>query len=304
MTEPFHVGEIAIQERTGERAIAILNGRLIGDRIPERAADFVDQQHYCVLSWEAAGSDLWAMLLTGTPGFASVLEAGTMLQLRLGSPTHPNAASDQLATLSEGDPLGTLFIDLSSRRRLRVNGRVSSLSNEHLHLMVEEAFPNCPKYIQRRHASQASVHQALAISERGDALSEPLVRWIVEADTFFVASGLSRGAIDASHRGGRAGFVKVRGGVLHIPDYQGNSMFGTLGNFAVNPRAGLAFIDFARGRQLQLTGDVRLEFDTASDFDATGGTGRWWTFTPRSWIVSPLRAGLEWTSPENSRFNP
>jgi len=299
MTEPFHVGEIAIQERTGERAIAILNGRLIGDRIPERAATFVNQQQYCVLSWEAADSDLWAILLTGTPGFASVSESGTMLRLLLG-----NATSDQLATLSEGDPLGALFIELSSRRRLRVNGRVSGLSHEHLHLMVEEAFPNCPKYIQRRHASQVSVHQASATSERGDTLTEPLVRWIAEADTFFVASGLSRGAIDASHRGGRAGFVKVRGGVLHIPDYKGNSMFGTLGNFAVNPRAGLAFIDFARGCQLQLTGDVRLEFDTASDFDATGGTGRWWTFTPRSWIVSPLRAGLEWTSPENSPFNP
>ncbi len=40
-------------------------------------------------------------------------------------------------------------------------------------------------------------------------------------------------------------------------------MFNTLGNLAVNPRAGLLFIDFASGRMLQLAGDAAIDWDPA-----------------------------------------
>ena len=35
---------------------------------------------------------------------------------------------------------------------------------------------------------------------------------------------------------------------IAFPDYNGNSMFNTLGNLTVNPHAGLLFIDFESGR--------------------------------------------------------
>ena len=60
------------------------------------------------------------------------------------------------------------------------------------------------------------------------------------------------------HRGGRPGFVKVAGETLTIPDYSGNYYFNTLGNFLVNPKAGLVFIDFATGELLMLTGTVEI----------------------------------------------
>ena len=59
------------------------------------------------------------------------------------------------------------------------------------------------------------------------------------ADTFFVASAHAERGVDASHRGGLPGFVRVLGDrTLEIPDYPGNSMFNTLGNPAADPRAG------------------------------------------------------------------
>lgn len=60
-------------------------------------------------------------------------------------------------------------------------------------------------------------------------------------------------------RGGEPGFVRIDvAGTLTIPDYSGNRFFNTLGNLLVNPRAGLLFIDFAKGDLLQMTGHMEL----------------------------------------------
>jgi hypothetical protein len=48
---------------------------------------------------------------------------------------------------------------------------------------------------------------------------------------------------------------------LAIPDYNGNSMFNTLGNIQVNPKAGLLFIDFESGRNLQISGVASIDWD-------------------------------------------
>lgn len=41
---------------------------------------------------------------------------------------------------------------------------------------------------------------------------------------------------------------------LEWDDFAGNALFQTLGNIAVEPRAGLLLVDFAEGNTLQITG--------------------------------------------------
>jgi predicted pyridoxine 5'-phosphate oxidase superfamily flavin-nucleotide-binding protein len=173
-----------------------------------------------------------------------------------------------------------------------------------LRLSVAEAFSNCPKYIRRREARPEPAVPGLADIVQGEALNDELAAWITAADTFFAAGAHPDGPADVSHRGGKPGFVQMDDGNLHIPDYPGNSMFGTLGNFAVNPRAGLVFADFQNNRQLQLTGDVRLDLNAGASSGETGGSGRWWSFSPRRWIISPLDRPLKWTLTSASPFNP
>ncbi len=300
-SDPFHAGEREIQERTGERNKALLNGRSISSRIPGGARSFLSQRHYCLLGWAETPNDIWATFIVGEPGFASCDEAGLGVTLHLGE---GHAGIPSYAEMRLGGHLGMLFIDLSSRRRLRVNGSLAELSKERLRMDVAEAFPNCPKFIQRREASPRPPSEERCLIEQGPFLNDELKAWISGADTFFVASAYPKGSVDVSHRGGVPGFVKLVNGRLRIPDYPGNSMFGTLGNFAVNPRAGLVFLDFQTGRQMQLTGDVRLDLDAGERSGETGGTGRWWEFTPRRWIVSSLNKGLEWRLIESLPFNP
>lgn len=302
LDEPFHSGELAVQEKTGERDRAILNSRAIGSIIPPGARAFVAVQRYCVVGSVSPAGSVWASFVTGEPGFASTDAAGSSVTLRL-----PELRGSQVPPLSEvqaGDHLGALFIDLATRRRLRVNGVVRELTTSSLQLQVGEAFPNCPKYIQRRNAAPVLGANPSQTFLQGETLTTELVDWIRNADTFFVASADSNGRVDVSHRGGNSGFVRVEDGILRVPDYPGNSMFGTLGNFTVNPHGGLAFVDFGRNLQLQVTGDVQLELERGEQAGETGGTGRWWAFRPKAWIVSNLRPSLDWALIDSSPYNP
>lgn len=304
MHDPFHAGERAIQEKTGERDVAFLNGQSLADRIPAAAKLFVAQQHYCVLGWSSPEDELWALFLGGPQGFARTDEERKALSLGLHD--HPGTLSrvPPFAGLREGDHLGVLFIELATRRRLRVNGRCARYADTELAITIDQAYPLCPKYIQRRQLEGGEPGAATMGIQGGESLSEDLIAWITGADTFFVASAHPDRSADVSHRGGRPGFVRHQDGVLRIPDYPGNSMFNTLGNFALNPRAGLAFVDFGANRQLQMTGDVRLDLNGDTTAGETGGTGRWWEFRPRQWIVSPLNQSFVWTFIDVSPFNP
>ena len=98
---------------------------------------------------------------------------------------------------------------------------------------------------------------------RSSALSPAQCQLISEADTFFIATDHPENGADVSHKGGNPGFVRIMDARhLAFPDYNGNSMFNTLGNITVNPKAGLLFIDFNGGRTLQITGAAAVDWSS------------------------------------------
>ncbi|WP_424811282.1 pyridoxamine 5'-phosphate oxidase family protein [Roseococcus sp. YIM B11640] len=82
---------------------------------------------------------------------------------------------------------------------------------------------------------------------------------------FFIATTYGE-AVDCSFRGGAPGFVKVVApSVLEWPEYDGNSMYRTLGNIIRNPRVGLLFIRFdATANRTRLTGNAALLRDAGA----------------------------------------
>ena len=141
----------------------------------------------------------------------------------------------------------------------------------------------------------------------GHILGDDQINWIRSADTFFVASSGPDNRLDVSHRGGNQGFVDVLSdGTLKVPDYQGNSMYNTFGNFVTNPNAGIVFVDFEKGATLQLTGKAELLFDQTSDDDLekTTGTGRFFLFHPEEWIQTDHHHDVNWEFVDYSPFNP
>lgn len=300
----FHEGEIAVQVRAGERATAVRNGVLIADRVMERARPFLAEQRLLVVAGLDAGGHPAVTPWCGPPGLVRSDDDGALVRVS----TSPGGASPDdplVGQLAAGQSVGLLAIELSTRRRLRLNGAVVAREPGAMTVRVSEAFPNCPKYIQRRLPRPARAGRDGASAERGTEIDERRRALIARVDTAFVASVHATRGLDASHRGGEPGFIHVEGPrALRFPDYPGNSMFQTLGNLALDPRAGLALVDFERGRVLWLAGTAAASFGGEDPSHPTGGTGRYWTFTVGRWVESAMPAALDWELRERSPFNP
>jgi predicted pyridoxine 5'-phosphate oxidase superfamily flavin-nucleotide-binding protein len=249
---PFHAGEKEVQARLLVRVAAERVGSIIAPAIPYAFRALLRTQRMAVAASVDEGGRPWASLLTGPAGF---LEAVDDHLLRLA--VTPPSGDPLAANLQARPELGLLVIDPRTRRRLRLNGR-GLLSPDGVFLLADEVYGNCQKYVQRRRLLGASRERAGA-RRRTTALDARARASVAEADTFFIASWHPGGGADASHRGGRPGFVRVRDEkTLEFPDYPGNNMFNTLGNLRGYPRAGLLFVDFERGHLLQLTGRATI----------------------------------------------
>ena len=88
---------------------------------------------------------------------------------------------------------------------------------------------------------------------------------MIEAAPFFFLATAAEGAVDCSFKGGPPGFVRVIGPAeLEFPDYDGNSMYLSLGNIAVSPSVGMLFMSFdGRSLRLRLRGHAALVEDAA-----------------------------------------
>ncbi len=304
MQNPFHEGEREVQRLTGQEAIAERNGNIISRRIMGGALPFLAEQTMAVFGSRDAAGQIWASILFGKRGFMTSAD-GTQVDFDLTT-----------AIVDPGDPfwrnigdnpsVGGLAIELATRRRLRINGEIARPSEATLQFNVREAFPNCPKYINRREITQS---QPSARQESdplaGQALGTAQALLLQRADTLFIASAHPARGADVSHRGGYPGFVEVLDeNHLRFPDYSGNGMFQTFGNLMLDPSAGLVVPDPTSGQILQLTGSAQVVFNTDDPRGVTGGTGRFLLFAIAGWRQTTLPAGITLGRAEYSPFHP
>jgi hypothetical protein len=260
VSEPYHTGEREVQDRAGVRVEADRVGRGIRSTVPTAMARALTDFGLAVAASRDEAGRVWASLLTGPPGFLRAIDDQLVLAAGQPRPGDPLAAN-----LGRRPELGLLMIDLATRRRLRVNGRALLDPERGIFLSVEQAYGNCPRYIHQRTVEPLPLDDPMPPPERARTLSPPQRALIASAGTFFIASAHPEGGADASHRGGPPGFVRVVDDqTLSFPDYPGNNMFNTLGNLAVEPRAGLLFLDFETGSMLQLTGRTRLDWSAGT----------------------------------------
>jgi ferredoxin-NADP reductase/predicted pyridoxine 5'-phosphate oxidase superfamily flavin-nucleotide-binding protein len=279
---PFHAGERTIQSRLGVRDRMERFGRqVIHDHMPKQHRAFYAQLPFVLVGHADPLGRPWASILVNPPGFISSPDART-----LDIDARPLADDPLAEDLLPGTRIGLLGIELHTRRRNRLAARINAVDGGGISLSVDQAFGNCPQYIQTRELEFVDTAQrASRGSEDIHAFDGRAHGMIESADTFFVAScvddrsGAASNGVDVSHRGGRPGFVRIDDErTLTVPDYSGNFHFNTLGNFLLNPRAGLLFVDFRSGDLLMLTGTVAILWDDP-DTQFFAGAERLWRFT-------------------------
>lgn len=307
---PFHAGELTIQAQLGARERMDKQARrVVRDYLLEQHQQFFAQLAYVMVGTVDAEGRPWASILVGEPGFLHAVDSRT-LQVS----AQPLFGDPLVTTLADGIDIGFLGIELHSRRRNRLNGTVAAICGDRFNVKVGQSFGNCPQYIQARHI-QARLSE---LGEYDSTAPKPIHRFetlgtaeqamVMASDTFFIATayqdesaGVARG-VDVSHRGGKPGFVRIDDPkTLTIPDFSGNYHFNTFGNLALNPHAGLLFIDFAQGDLLYLTGMAEVIW-TGAEISTYEGAERLLRFRLHQGYRVEGSLPFRWSNPEFSPF--
>ncbi len=303
---PFHRSEREIQSRFGVRdQLEEIGQRFIHNSMPGEHRQFYAQLPFLLLGSVDRSGRPWASVLVGRPGFAHSPEPRTL------EIDTPMIFGDPLAdNLAPGAQLGILGIEYQSRRRNRMNGEITSISEAGMTIRIKQAFGNCPKYIQARSFEILPEVESIGQAQPRHSLNSLGGRAreiIANSDNFYIAthysedSGKVSHGADVSHRGGKPGFVRQDDNrTLTFPDFVGNYHFNTLGNIAANPLAGLLFIDFDSGDLLYLTGHAKIIWDN-EDRRAFVGAERLVRFTLDEGFLAenamPIRWGFHGYSP-------
>eukprot|EP00539_Tryblionella_compressa_P015023 CAMPEP_0178840860 /NCGR_PEP_ID=MMETSP0746-20121128/14639_1 /TAXON_ID=913974 /ORGANISM="Nitzschia punctata, Strain CCMP561" /LENGTH=562 /DNA_ID=CAMNT_0020504037 /DNA_START=159 /DNA_END=1848 /DNA_ORIENTATION=- len=288
---PFHVGEVLVQKRLGvHNHVMSYAPKFIRRYMPEQHRDFFESQPFLVVAArdsEQHGNNMWATLLfRDNPTTGSKSNDDTARFVTSPDPTRllmqakPLPGDALEGSLLPGSDIGILGIELATRRRNRVNGRLVSTSTQDnknvLEFKVDQSFGNCPQYIRPRDwwiDNTDHVASPASAAWRSDRLTKEQIHHIETAETVFLATGYRdeteqenadapRFGNDASHRGG-TGFIRLQtnksdNGLepqkLLIADYSGNNHYNTIGNLQVDPRMGLTVPLFKTGGMIQVTG--------------------------------------------------
>ena len=304
---PFHKGELAIQERLGVKdMVGSYAPRVIREFMPDQHREFFGSLRYFLMGSVDAGGAVWASMLWGAPGFVASPDART-----LNFDAMPDSGDPLHGNLRDGAEIGMVGIEFHTRRRNRVNGRVTKIYDRGFSLEITQSFGNCPQYIQGREITELRGRENLSQTvTTAEHLSQHDEAQIARADTLFIASASAslgsdaRHGVDMSHRGGTPGFVKVLDdGALLIPDFSGNNHFNTLGNIAENPVAGLLFSDFTSGDILQLSGTAEIVWPDESLFHYEGAL-RYLRIMPNQVVRRAGALPYAWDTADMSPFLP
>lgn len=304
---PFHPGELAIQQRVGVVDKIDAQGRRAVRRyMTEQHREFFGLLPYAFVGTVDESGQPWASMLAGEPGFMAAPDPH-----RLQIAARPLFGDPLNETLRSGAEIALLGVQLPTRRRNRVIGTVADLHDGGFAIAVRSTLGVCPQYIQGREATPTAdaLDPAPRPRHRAATLDEAARAIIEQADTFFVASvdprsedGVAAGA-DVSHRGGRPGFVRVDDdATITTPDFVGNFIFNTLGNFQIDDRAGLLFPDFETGDMLYLAARAEVIWE-GPEVAAFAGAQRLVRYRISAVIRVERSLPLSFSAPDPSPLN-
>lgn len=261
----FHEGEIACQAEAGVDT-ATYEQRIdeyLSLTINPNDIEFVSKRTFSIAATMDASGRPWLSPLFGVEDKL----------FRVNGPTTVLIDADVIAgdplrdNITDTGQLSVLFLNLARRRRAKSLGTAVIEEDCSITYKINRYFSLCPKYIFRRDHQPATQSDYTPPEKpaRSEYLKPDHTVQLEAADMVFLGSYHTDHGVDATLRGGPAGFVKVVDNqTLSIPDYLGNGMYNTLGNLRLDDHLALLSIDFKTGRTLHITGRATVG-EAASD---------------------------------------
>ena len=232
--------------------IAALEG-VIGKTPPPMHLKVIDHLDAGALNWIAQsplifagfgdGDGLGVTLAGGVAGFAD----SDAHELRL-----PITLMDDPALARPGVAFGSLFLLPGIGETLRVNGRVTAIEADRIHVAVEECYGHCAKAI---------IRSELWAAEPAPAPDDPTA--FVTASRFVALATLgAQGRADLSPKGDPAGcMARLDGDALWFADRPGNRRVDSFRNIIEQPQVALALLVPGAKRIAVVRGRARLTTD-------------------------------------------
>lgn len=283
----YHEGELEAQRRAGTTRDAEAMAAGLHSALTPGVRRFLAERSYAFVAVEDPDGRPWISLAEAERGLFSCTAENELALV-----PEPRNADPVLDALRAPGRIAVLALDLATRRRLRVNGRSVPAGSGRAIVTPTEVFGNCPKYIARRAVIGA---RRVKPKPREVASFADLAESVRAADCVaFATTHASRG-LDASHRGGPPGFLRMReDGAIEWDDYAGNGMFQSNGNLLADPRSALALPDFETGSLVLLTGQATVSW----------GSPRSTTFRPTHALRIEGAIRHVFSPPEPSPFLP
>ena len=121
------------------------------------------------------------------------------------------------------------------------------------------AFSSAVKAEQEKRGSRALYAKMAERRDWATKVTNDLMAFLAERDSFYLASASADGQPYVQHRGGPKGFLKkIDDTTLGFADYGGNRQYISLGNLAENDRVQLFLMDYANTRRVKIWGRARV----------------------------------------------
>jgi predicted pyridoxine 5'-phosphate oxidase superfamily flavin-nucleotide-binding protein len=128
------------------------------------------------------------------------------------------------------------------------------------HRFADITFTDSVMAAQEHYGSRARNERMRTIAGPNDELGARESDFIMQRDTFYLATIGETGWPYVQHRGGPPGFLKVLSqNQLAYADFRGNTQLVSVGNVSVDDRCSLILMDYPNRPRLKILGHMRVE---------------------------------------------
>jgi len=253
MNSVYHDGERYIQEQMEVRDKSDSRSSMIYQEMPVVAAQFLESLNFAVLTFSNSKQELFSSVLSDFNSFITILNSKEIVMNLEKSSFIPSDILEE-----KNLNIGILGLEFENRMRIRVNGK-GKIKDNKLHLIIDNVYSNCPKYINDRKIIGKVDFFNNSIIHKYAILEKACKKIIEYSDTFFIASSYENKGADISHKGGKKGFLKILNPTeLKFNDFPGNNMYNTLGNIHINPNISILIVDFVNNDILHINGQAKI----------------------------------------------
>ncbi len=166
------------------------------------------------------------------------------------------------------------------------------------HQYAEIMFTKNVKDLQEQYGSRKSYARMERGEDYNNVLGVAEIQFIVNCDSFYMASVNEEGWPYIQHRGGPKGFIKIIDEkTIGFSDFSGNKQYISVGNFKTNNKVSLFFMDYKNRRRLKMIGHIQIVEEADSEIRRKLEPDNYTAHVERGLIITIL--GFDWNCPQH-----